>query len=55
MPTSPFTDVHKHVCALQLALCGGRGGGGSVYICCVCACVRACVHVCDIKMVAWRP
>ena len=35
MRTSSFTDVHKHGCALLLALCGGDCGAMHL---CVCVC-----------------
>ena len=40
MPTGSFTDVHKHVCTLQLALCGG----GMVVLCTVLIKIRFTYH-----------
>ena len=41
----PFTDAHKHVRTLQLALCGGGIVLCMYYVCvCVCVCVRVCVY-----------
>ena len=50
MPTSPFTNVCRHMGVLCTLYCGGGdggegGGGGGMYVC-VCVFVRVCIiHV----------
>ena len=46
MPTSPFTNVRRHMGVLCTLHCGGGdgGGGGGMYVC-VCVFVRVCIYM----------